>query len=211
MAQTKTLTREGILHLDSQGRLHYDAGARPAYIACGKAREIERATAYVLGDQVIKALADGVDTIYHVYVCTTAGTSHAVTEAAGFATGSSLKHPSTTPITDGTAVFSLSYTPDQAFYVDGTKTGRYVTVRNHILYDCRFSNNLLHDADEFAYAEYTGSNGSSTFVKGTYFTNGVEVLTRVGSGGTKTYPSPVSSALLIGNAAILLDEGYDPV
>ncbi len=208
MAQTKTLTREGILHLDSQGRLHYDAGARPAYIACGKAREIARATAYALGDKIIKILADGATALYHVYVCTTAGTSHATTPAAGFATGAALKHPATGAITDGTAQFTYSYTPDQAFYIAGVKTGRYVTVRNGVLYDCQYSNDLLHDVDSFAYAEYTGSNGTSTLVKGSYYTNGVEVLSRTGA---STYTTPVASALLIGNAAILLAEGYDPV
>ena len=208
MAQTKTLTREGIFHFDAQDRLHYDAGARPAYIACGKAREIARATAYLLGAQVIMALADGATTLYHVYVCTTAGTSHADTQAVAFATGAALKHPSTTPITDGTAVFTYSYTPDQGFFVEGEKTGRYVTVRNGVFYDCQFNKNQLHDADGFAYAEYTGSNGTSTFVKGSYFTNGVEVLSRTGA---STYTTPAASKLLITNPAILLAEGYDPV
>lgn len=207
MAQTKMLSRDGIFHRDSQGRLHYDAGARPAYIACGEAREIERNTAYELGDLVIMALTNGATYLYHVYVCTTAGTSHAATQAAGFLTGAALKHPATAAITDGTAGFTFSYTPDQGFFVDGNLHGRYVTVRNSKFYDTYWSNGLRHKADGYANAVYTGSNGSSTLVEGSYFTNGVEVLSKEGS----TYIGPQPSKLLIENAAILLAEGYDPV
>lgn len=207
MAQTKQTSRDGIFHRDSHGRLHYDAGARPAYIACGGAREITRNTEYELGDKVIMALANGATYLYHVYECTTAGTSHATTQAAGFLTGAALKHPSTSGITDGTAVFTFSYTPDQGFFVDGNLEGRYVTVRNSKFYDTYWANGLRHKADDFAVAVYTGTNGSSTFVEGSYFTNGVEVLSREGA---STYTGPQPSKLLIENADILAAEGYVP-
>jgi hypothetical protein len=208
MAQTKHTNRDGIFHLDTQGRLHYDAGARPAYIACGKARELARNTAYELGDLVIKVLADGATAIYHVYECTTAGTTHAATPAAGFATGAALRNPAEAELTDGTAGFTYAYTPDQAFYVNGVKTGRYITKRNDITFDCQFSNDKLHDADGFAYAEYSGSNGTDTFVKGSYFLDGLEVLSRTGA---STYTTPAPSVALIGNADFLFAEGYEPV
>lgn len=204
MAQTKYVTREGILHLDSQGRLHYDAGARPAYLACGNATELARATAYALGANIIIPLADGATTIYHVYTCTTAGTSHASTQPAAFATGAGHRFPSGTAITDGTAAFTYSYTPDQGFYVNGTKTGRYLTKRNGVVFDTQFSNDKLHSTDAFAYAEYAAGSTAGVLAYGRYFVNGEEVLSK----NATTYISPTPSVLLMTSPDILSAEGY---
>lgn len=206
MAQVKHLTRDGIAHIDEDngGRLHYGSGLRPAFIACGKTRELARNTAYVLGDTVIKILADGATAIYHVYECTTAGTTHATTPATGFATGAALKHPSTGELTDGTAGFTFSYTPDQAHYVDGMLHGRFVAVRGTSFYDRQYVNGQLHSDDDYADAEYTGSNGTSTFVRGSYYIDGVKAMSVEGA----VITAPETAVLLTTNEGILTNEGW---
>lgn len=207
MPQTKSLTRDGIFHLDAYGRYHYDSGLRPAYICCEGAREVARATAYALGAKVIMALTNGADYIYHVYTCTTAGTTHANVQPAGFLTGAGHRLPRSA-ITDGTAAFTFSHTPDQAFYVNGILNGRYVTVRNARLFDTNYLNGVLHKDDDFAYSEWTGSSGIFEVVTGSYYTNGRLVLTKEGGSFYTGFSGPQAAVDLISNEAILNSEGY---